>query len=238
MGLTTRVEGRAAMTMQRFRSVSLTIGWPADGSPIEIRPRWDTGETDLDVSSRTGSGESPHAADGNGRAGGAWPRRSVAVAHHAAGTQQRGLAHVGIWQRFEPPWQAPRVTTGGTTSGLLDRRDRPAVCVRVCHRRTIAPNSADTVQLEGANMNLRGISNATLPMINLVGEPGLGGAASPPIAATGVATASMGRMEPLIQMIRGFSSAEVLTALLMSHGPVHQRVHPVDGGSTASAQWH
>ena len=89
-------------------------------------------------------------------------------------------------------------------------------------------------------MNRSGTSNATPPMIkpvrDAVRDPG--GAASPPIAATGVATASMGRMEPLIQMIRGFSSAEVLTALLMSHGPVHQRVHPVDGRSTASGPAH
>ena len=89
-------------------------------------------------------------------------------------------------------------------------------------------------------MNRSGTSNATPPMIkpvrDAVREPG--GAVSPPITTTGVTTASTGRMQQLIQMIRGFSSAEVLTALLMSHGPVHQRVHPVDGGSTASGPAH
>ena len=83
-------------------------------------------------------------------------------------------------------------------------------------------------------MDISGISNMAMPMMNPVSDPG--SMASAPGPANGMASASMGRMDQLIQLLQGFSSSEVLTALLMSHGPAHQRVHSShDGSSIATA---
>jgi hypothetical protein len=82
-------------------------------------------------------------------------------------------------------------------------------------------------------MDISGISNITMPVINPAGD--CGSADFSPVAPTGIAAAALGRMEQLVQLIQGFSSAEVLTALLMSHGPVHQRPHGVHEGPATLA---
>jgi len=61
-------------------------------------------------------------------------------------------------------------------------------------------------------MNISGISNMNLSMINSVAQMGTPG-------VVGGGAACMGRMDQLIQLIQGFSSAEIMTAMLMSHGP-------------------
>ena len=78
-------------------------------------------------------------------------------------------------------------------------------------------------------MNIGGISN--VPMMNPLPMP-------VSIAAnTGLAPASMDRMDQLIQLIQGYTSAEILMALLMAHGPVHHRPAVDDTGSVATAAY-
>lgn len=81
-------------------------------------------------------------------------------------------------------------------------------------------------------MDISGINNAALPMMSMVSPA----ADTTLLAATsGLAPAAMGRMDRLVQMLQGFSSSEILMALLMTHLPARDPVSGSDDGSLATA---
>ena len=79
-------------------------------------------------------------------------------------------------------------------------------------------------------MNIGGINNVAAPMMTpLVGTQ----TTIMPIATSGVVPAGMSRMDQLIKMLDGFSSAELMRALLMTQTPDTHKTQPHDDGSMA-----
>lgn len=75
-------------------------------------------------------------------------------------------------------------------------------------------------------MDISSISNVGFTFVNpLAANTGDMTQPSPGMAAAGMAPAAMGRMDQLVQMIQGFSSSEVLMALLMAQPQPAQQHH-------------
>jgi hypothetical protein len=72
-------------------------------------------------------------------------------------------------------------------------------------------------------MDVGGINNVAAPMMTPLVAPET---TMLPIATSGLVPATMGRMDQLVQMLDGFSSTEVLMALLMTQTPEkHKTTH-------------
>lgn len=81
-------------------------------------------------------------------------------------------------------------------------------------------------------MDISGINNTAVPMMNMIS------AATDTnrlVATGGLAPAAMGRMDQLLQMLQGFSSSEILMALLLTHLPARDPVSESNDGSLAAA---
>lgn len=84
-------------------------------------------------------------------------------------------------------------------------------------------------------MNISGIANFGLQAVNPLAAPAGGNV--PTIGSNGFAPAGMGRMDQLVQLIKDFSSAEVMTALMMTHAQRPEPAAHAHGSSIAMATW-
>lgn len=74
-------------------------------------------------------------------------------------------------------------------------------------------------------MDVSGINNLAAPlMVPLVAPE----SSTLPIATTGLVPSTMNRMDQLVEMLNGYSSAELMMALLMTRTPDKHKTQPLD----------